>query len=88
MHSLEVLVLNKSFAKTKRLRRLAAARAGAHSGLHLHGGEVLKAVNTFLARSLAMRILEIDAVQLGPPQLQALGAAMSARQEYTTLGMH
>jgi hypothetical protein len=86
MNSLEVLILNKSSAKTKRLRRLAAARAGAHSGLHLQGGKLLKAVNIFLAKSQAMRLLEVDGVTLSIPLLQALGGAMSARQEIITLG--
>lgn len=86
MNSLEVLILNKSSAKTKRLRRLAATKAGSYSALHLFGGKLLKAVNHFLTRSQAVRYLEIDGITLGIPLLQALGSAISERQEHITLG--
>lgn len=85
-NSLEVLILNQSSAKTKRLRRLETARAGSHSGLNLHGGKILKAVNTFISKSLALRYLEVDSVSLSLPILQGMGAAMSERQETMTLG--
>ena len=85
MNSLEVLILNKS-SKTKRLRRQAASKAGAYSALNLFGGKLLKAVNCFLAKSQAVRFLEIDSVTLSIPLLQALGTAMSTRQEHIALG--
>jgi hypothetical protein len=86
MNCLEVVILNKSSAKTKRLRRLAAARAGTHSGLNLQGSKILKAVNIFISRSQALRYLEIDSVSLSLPLIQSLGNAMSERQESVTLG--
>lgn len=88
INTLEVLILNQSSAKTKRLRRLAAARAGSHSGLNLQGGKILKAVNMFIARSQSLHFLEVDNVNLSLPIIHSMGAAMSERQESITLGKY
>ena len=83
---LEGLVLNKSHGKTRRTRRLAATRAGSHSGFQLEGGRILKSVASFLVNSHAIQTLEIDNVAINLSMVQALGQSFSERQEALNLG--